>query len=107
MEEEYVNITTKATKMYSLWTRATIPWKIECEKDGKTRTETIGKVNDFELVADRVKPFTASPLLLQTMVAIAIMFIIFDVILSIAFTVNVCNKLDEGSDASRHCFNTF
>ena len=107
MQEEYVNITTKATKMYSLWTRPTIPWKLECEKNGNSRTSAIEKVNDMGVVVDTEKPFFASPQALSMAAGFSIAFLVIDVILSIVFATKVCNELDDHDDASKHCINTF
>jgi hypothetical protein len=40
------DITSKTNTPYSFFARATIPWSLSCEKDGKTRDSVLAVVND-------------------------------------------------------------
>jgi len=40
------DITSKTNTPYSFFARATIPWSLSCEKDGKTRDSVLAVVNN-------------------------------------------------------------
>ena len=44
MYEEYVDESIRTRKIYSLFTRETIPWALECENNRLNRTEALAKV---------------------------------------------------------------